>query len=384
MYSKKRNVPWGPFRFSRSFKVLRFRGFTLVELLVVIAIIGILIALLLPAIQAAREAARRMQCRNNLKQIGTACLTHLDHQKHYPTGGWGWSFVGDPDAGFSARQPGGWTYNILPGLELGSLHDMGKGSNPAAKLNIAQHLIQTPLSVFTCPSGHATQLFLLPQAHWTDTFKLYLNNSPQTIPAPSPIDGASNVQVARSDYASCCGSQARSELSNGAPAPNGPAPGGARWNPDDPTAKDDKSNYTYMNGMIYQCSAVTQRDVTRGTAHTILVGERYYNPDEMNTGVGTSDNECMWVGQDNDISRTTSAVPVRCTKAASNVLIFGSIHTAGVNFVAADGAVHLINYDVDDYAYMCQGARKTTPLLRPELTPIKLKDSSKSWQVWND
>ena len=82
------------------------RGFTLVELLVVITIIGILIALLLPAVQAAREAARRAQCANNLKQMGLACLGHEEAHGHFPTGGWGWGWLGDPDRGFRQRQSG--------------------------------------------------------------------------------------------------------------------------------------------------------------------------------------------------------------------------------------------------------------------------------------
>src|SRR3974377_190559 len=99
------------------------RGFTLVELLVVIAIIGILIGLLLPAINAAREAGRRMQCSNHLKQMGLAWQNHATSSGWFPTGGWGWTWVGNPNRGFGKAQPGGWTYNVLPWMEFRDLHD---------------------------------------------------------------------------------------------------------------------------------------------------------------------------------------------------------------------------------------------------------------------
>ena len=90
-------------------KPVRATGaFTLVELLVVIAIIGILVALLLPAIQAAREAARRTQCKNDVKQLTLGCLLHEDSHKFLPSGGWQDSYGPDPNRGYGGSQPGSW------------------------------------------------------------------------------------------------------------------------------------------------------------------------------------------------------------------------------------------------------------------------------------
>src|SRR5262249_46784450 len=131
-------------------------AFTLVELLVVIAIIGILIALLLPAVQAAREAARRSQCKNNLKQLGLACQNHLNSQRAFPSGGWGWHWVGDPDRGYGTNQPGGWTYSLLSFIEGDTTRNLGKGlpygTGVGKKYDALSQMQLQSSSTFVCPS----------------------------------------------------------------------------------------------------------------------------------------------------------------------------------------------------------------------------------------
>ena len=91
-------------------------GFTLVELLIVITIIAILVGLLLPAVNAARESGRSAQCKNNLMQLGRAVLAHVEGQGIFPTGGWGWYWVGDPDqdSARSSRVAGSITFSLTP------------------------------------------------------------------------------------------------------------------------------------------------------------------------------------------------------------------------------------------------------------------------------
>jgi len=351
------------------------RGFTLVELLVVIAIIGILIALLLPAIQAAREAARRMQCRNNLKQIGAAAMTHVDRQKHFPTGGWGWFWLGDADCGFGKQQPGGWVYNILPGLELNSVHDMGKAKpyTSSGKKRAGFILVQTTVPLMNCPS-------LRPSILYPGVGLDYCNCDPQP------------TQVARGDYAGCCGSGTASQLGSG-PTDHSTPPAQLSNPPDGWPDSDDIMGvdpnggfFRYMNGVIYQRSVVKPGDIRRGTSHTILVGERYLNPDHLTTGTDTADNESMYSGQDNDTCRTTSIPPQRDRRGLSNEINFGSIHVAAAHFVFCDNSVHGIAYEVDAAAFKCAGARKIDNCQRngPSVTPAQSLTPPTSQSIYNE
>ena len=131
----------------------RGRGFTLVELLVVIAIIGVMVGLLLPAVQAAREAARRMSCSNNMKQIGLAVHNYADSYKRFPAG-----YIADIVGVQDSREQSLWSWgaSLLPYIEQGALYDQLQ----PGRIKLHQHLttpaglalLQTPISTYRCPS----------------------------------------------------------------------------------------------------------------------------------------------------------------------------------------------------------------------------------------
>jgi prepilin-type N-terminal cleavage/methylation domain-containing protein len=153
----------------------RTRGFTLVELLVVIAIIGILVALLLPAIQSAREAARRTQCTNNLKNMGLGVINHLDARRQYPASTETETSIGDP-----SRMT--WTVAIMPYIEEQAMFDQFRGTY--IDDNDDRLLFQTPMPIYTCPSdvditrqdspesGHLTNVPFQPGSYRANTGRI--------------------------------------------------------------------------------------------------------------------------------------------------------------------------------------------------------------------
>jgi len=311
------------------------RAFTLVELLVVITIIGILIALLLPAVQTARESARRTQCSNNLKQLGLGALQHVEKHRYFPTGGWGYCWVGDPDRGFGRRQPGGWIYNILPYIDQEALHQLGKGKAAAAKRADAATVLKTPLAILNCPTRRQTMLY------------------PYTGSQPRNADAVS--MTAKNDYAACCGNDAWFEL----PGPNAS---------DIPAIDAGTYTWTYVNqsGVCFQASEVQPDQIKDGMTLTILIGEKYMNPDWYFTGQDGGDNETMYSGPNVDTIRSTNCnpsaglnrVPMQDRPGLRRPWEYGSAHSGTCGFVFCDGSVRAISYSIDPATFDSLGSRK--------------------------
>jgi prepilin-type N-terminal cleavage/methylation domain-containing protein/prepilin-type processing-associated H-X9-DG protein len=294
----------------------RARGaFTLIELLVVIAIIGILVALLLPAVQQAREAMRRAACQNNLRQLGVALQNYHDQVRGLP---FGWDTHGT-----------GWSAMILPQLEQQSLYDRLVFSESANWGSTSNEVGPgTLLPVSRCPS-------MAQPEHVDDS----------GIPGRVPVS-----------YRACGSSEVMTDDA-------GTAPPGFR-----------SFQELEHNGLLYGCSRVALRDVLDGTSTTILLGESYTDVDFIQNGnamdywfIGSPQiDPCQCDGSNagTEFSEFVGSTAARlnsrriaATSGYEKEMSFGSYHAGGASFCFADGSVRFIADSVDHLLYRALGSR---------------------------
>ena len=304
------------------------RGFTLVELLVVIAIIGILIALLLPAVQAAREAARRSQCSNNLKQLGLALHNYHDSFKCFPSG-----WLNKPQG--NNYNLWGWSALVLPYVEQAALHEqLNVGDVSLEDLADALRsgnvvgVLSQPVAAFRCPSddGPASNA-VRDQFPWQD--------------------GANTGRLATSSYVGANDSWETERGINAAPRSE--------------------------TGLFRENSAFGFRSIRDGSSNVIALGERKYY---MRTDTGRDYNSAaavlFGVRRRNALNHRGDQVGSGCPGINHNVDVsrgasrrgFSSNHPGGAQFALADGSVRFIS----DTIKFDAGADGTTcaddPLLR--------------------
>jgi prepilin-type N-terminal cleavage/methylation domain-containing protein len=325
-------------------------GFTLVELLVVITIIGILIALLLPAVQSARESARRVQCQNNLKQLALACLNHEQINGFLPTNGWGYLWEGDPDRGFGKSQTGGWVYNLLPYLEQPDIHDLGAGQSYDAKK-----------STFTLREGSQLSMLICPTRRNVAPNPFTLAGGPT-----HPINMNWPPTYVRTDYAANAGDN-EDNADNGScePYPYWYQYKGSPWQPSS-LAQGDDPGYQWSpmadanktSGVIFQHSTLAFADISDGASQTYLLAEKYLNLDQYDTGADPGDNEGCYTGFANNNTRFSQEAPNQDTPGWTSYCKFGSAHAEMFHAAMCDGSIHPIYYSIDAQVHKNLGNRR--------------------------
>jgi prepilin-type N-terminal cleavage/methylation domain-containing protein/prepilin-type processing-associated H-X9-DG protein len=332
----------------------RPRGFTLVELLVVIAIIGILVALLLPAVQAAREAARRMSCSNNLHNIGLACINVHDTKKHLPYSISQWQedidrngvWLSPPNQGKMLHANGGpgyngkgWIVDILPAMEETAMADaITQGlkantsdvfviSGPAAGQGMGypafRSMLERQISWLSCPSD-ASARPSTQQWYWSLSGK---------------------VTTATTSYKGVLGDSVITSKGNKGPMDT-PFPGLG--------STPDCHNTADCNGLLWRATyfrPIPFRKITDGTSKTFMVGESVVEQD-YHSAAFFADGD--WATCGNPLNYFIRPAEESNVKSAPNWQAargFKSMHPGGVHFVMADGSVQFINEGIDHNLY---------------------------------
>jgi prepilin-type N-terminal cleavage/methylation domain-containing protein len=304
----------------------RLPGFTLVELLVVIAIIGVLVALLLPAVQAAREAARRMQCGNNLKQLGLACHNFHDAFKALPP----------------SRADDGptWCTYLLPYIEQKSVYDAFDFTVPWPK-QVASG-VKSPLKPFICPTRRGPQTRMSIAG---DDFS-GIGDWPG-LPGGTSFPGVPHNPGPLSDYAACLGHTLADDM-QGDPNQGSGAFGNKIRLPGEFTSVPLPSGFQPSPGPL------RMSNMTDGLSNTLFFGEKHVH--QRNFGRKQGENwsgtqncfdNCMFNGDNLATSGRAvgTALPLaRLQEPCANVPRFGSWHPGGVQFVLGDGSVQTFSF----------------------------------------
>lgn len=342
------------YRYKRQF------GFSLIELLVVIFIIGALVAILLPAIQAAREAARKVQCKSNLRQLALAAIAHEEQIGWFPTGGWSSIWVGDADRGFGHQQPGGWSYNVLPFLEETSLHALPADGQPdkytPEQAEGAVRLIEQVISVMYCPSRRAPGTYPVGPNHPHSPDHAHDGHLERLANARVPeVSGAVDYGVNSGNLLRVVGF-----LHGGGPKNLHESrlfpwctDTLGRWiNPDpyrvicagSPFDSHPVHSGEYaFEGVGFQRSEVGIKHVRDGTSKTYLIGENSlgrWSSGQLSDEV----YETIWcsgIGPHNTCTGHFAPHP-NLNRGA-----FGSEHPSGFHTAYCDGSVHVVRYDID-------------------------------------
>ncbi len=317
-------------------------GITLVELLVTLALFSLLLGLLLPAVQSARQQGQVTACQNNLRQLALAALNYESSRQAFPSGGWGAWWVGVADQGLGPNQPGGWPYTLLRFLGRNDLADLGRGRQGTELQQATAQLLQVPLAVFHCPSRRHATLYpvALPYAR-------YLRPGVRVSAAP------------RSDYAANAGSQPRCEI--------------AGWGGPDSLQQAREPDFRWPdtsdhNGVIYLRSQVSAARITDGLSRTYLFGEKHLDPRHYHSGRDHGDDWNLYTGYQDDTHRSGYWPPRLDGTADPRVghFSFGSAHPTGWNVAFCDGHVRTISYTIYSLVHQALAGRNDKTIFGDE------------------